>query len=276
METKKETIKYIKEQLKKVPEGQKVKLSNESILKLFFEKEKTGDKTYKFIQSEVDSILDKIDMSDFISEYSHEINMLIGANCESSNLKYKDAYYTFLMPGFFTATNLGNIKALDKLKTIPETNLSNNDFSYCGEGWDLAKFLYVVRENVESYVSSKYSDEYRGICRVEELDFPETYVDNSYLENLQKQKISELKSLIKKLIPNLQNTGLKINFHPTSKQHLDRIDYEIISETLESKKFDGCYVSAELLNENGFLENIITAENKFYYDKDLKSQIKRK
>lgn len=50
----------------------------------------------------------------------------------------------------------------------------------------------------------------------------------------------------------------------------------MISETLESKKFDGCYVNAELQNENGFLEDIISDENKFYYDKDLNSKIKRK
>lgn len=276
MQTKKEIINYIKEQLKNVPEGQKIKMSNESILKAFFQKEEYRGGTHKYIQTEADPILERIDMSDFISEYSHDINMLIGANCENGNLEFKDVYYAFLMPEFFTATNLQNINATKNLEELPDTNLSNNDFSYCGEGWDLAKFIYIVRKNIESYIYSKYSDDYRDICKVEDLDFVETYVDDSYVENLQNQETHDIKLLIQKLIPNLQNTGLKIKFHPTSKQLLEWIDYEIIYEALENKKFDGCYISAELQNENGFLEDIISDENKFYYDKVLKSRIKRK
>jgi len=275
METKKEIIDHIDKHLKNVPDGQIIKLPNEHILKVFFEKVKLRNGTYKYIQREIELFFENIDMSDFIKDYSHHINMLVGANCESGNLKFNDAYYVFLNPQAFTAVSLNNINAIEKLEIIPDTNLANNDFRYCGDGWDLADFLYVVRKNIEPYIYSKYSSEYRKIYEVEDLDFTQTYVDDSYVENLQNRYLQDLKKLIKKLIPNLQNTGIRISFHPSFSTPIDDIDYEIICEVLESRKFDGCYVSAEIRDKNGQIEHVFSDKKLFYFDDTLKPKTKK-
>jgi len=229
-------IKHIKDKVSTLQTGEKIKLPNAILLELFFEK-----KVFVY-QKRVETFFDRIDMTDFIKEYRKKIQILLGANCEASNIEFEIAKKVFLTASFYSTSNLKEINIGDyiNINNIPNINLSNNNFN--GYEWQLDDFLIEIRKYVENYILDKYRDEIDELKDDMEDAFNQygstTSVDDSSLEKRMKR---DIKILIQKIIPNLKNTKLRIKFD-FSKLCCD--DRKILEEILISDRFDGCYINS--------------------------------
>ena len=79
--------------------------------------------------------------------------------------------------------------------------------------------------------------------------------------------VQVIKQIMKKMIPNIQNTNIKIliNF---SDQWLNYLK-DLLEEVLKSGYFDGCYIKAEDCHED-FSERMGLSKNGFEYYKTKK------
>lgn len=274
--------------------GEKIKVPNDLLLKEFFAL-RSADDEFLYLQTSVESFFADIDMSDLVKNNvkftplclgddsrDYKLNMALGANCEKGDVDYHSASRLFMRANVYTAENLRRVGALDKLDGIPDINLAGNDFS--GEVWDFRKFLVTVLKNIEGYVQGKYNHRFAEINDVEDLDFPETYVDESSVNAIWKAIEDDTISLVSKLIPNLRETGLKIQFVPDCKDFVPVVAYPIIDEALASGKFDGCYLdfsfkltcesNVDPLHYRGlhFYNDWckISSDNKYYFGTDEK------
>lgn len=244
MEDRKEVIKCFEERLRYLPDGQKIKLSNEEILKYFFVENKNRNYyTPMYSQCVAEKFLQKIYLNEFFDEYSDSISMLLGADLAGTKFKYKDIGFIelknlFLNPHKYTGRYLGEIDAINRLQTLPMTNLSDIDLS--GSEWNLELFLGDLIDNLATYVKEKYKEELHQENKIwkqiEETPYILQFLDFDPNETSEKVTDDVIK-LAKKLIPNLKNTKLKIMYRGS---RMSSIDYDIINYALENGYFDGC------------------------------------
>ena len=245
MEDRNEIIKCFEERLKDLPDGKKIKLSNEEILKYFFVYNKKWNYyTKPYSQCVSEKFFSKIDFTKFVYEYYDRISMLIGADLSGSDFgsySFLRINRLFLSPHKYEERYLRRIDAINRLDSLPTTNLSNINLS--GEEWDLEKFLYHLIKNLTPYVREKYqkeiNEENKVWEQIEETPHVLDFLLDYDLYKASKKVTNDVIKLAQKLIPNLQNTNLKIKF---SKSWMTSIEYEIINYALQSGYFDGCNV----------------------------------
>ena len=130
--------------------------------------------------------------------------MLLGANCEDSNIDFEIVKKVFLKANNYSTVNIKKTNIEHYVKsphiiTIPNTNLSNNDFS--GHQWQLDSFLIEVRHYVEDYILNEYRDEIDKLTEDMEDAFNHygstTSIDDSSLEKRMKR---DVKIIIYKII----------------------------------------------------------------------------
>ena len=267
MEDRKEIIKYFEERLKDLPDGQKIKLSNEEILKYFFVFNKNWNYyNAPYYQCVAEDFLQKIDLTNFVKEYSTRINMLVGANLagakfEDRGLHPTDIKFVFLNPNHYKMSYLREIDAINRLHTLPTTNLSNMDLSR--EEWDLAIFLDIFIDHLKTYVKEKYKkelyEEEKIWRQIDATPHILSFLDKKDLYAASDKVIDAVAILAKKLIPNLQNTKLRIKFLGC----MSSLERHIINFALESGYFDGCYVRIDTDGQY----NTINNDELYYYDK---------
>lgn len=165
---------------------------------------------------------------------------LLGVNLKKSNIEYFKIENIFFNAKSYKKEKLLQTKLYDEIDSIDDIDLSDNDFS--NSTWCFDEFLYEVLAAVKDYVDQFYYSEFLEIKDAEDLENTSTYVDESYIQDLYNRINKDIAKIINKLIPNLKNTKLKIRFKPERVlSDMSFVD-KIITDILNSGKFDGCYL----------------------------------
>lgn len=165
---------------------------------------------------------------------------LFGANLKNSNIEYSDINNLFFDPKSYKSQKLSQTRLYHEVDTIDDIDLSENDFS--NHTWGFDDFLYEILKNVKEYVELFYYSKFAEIKDAEDLDDTRTYVDDSYLQDIYDRINQDVTKIIHKIIPNLMNTKLIIRFKPDIVLSDMAFVDKIITEILNSGKFDGCYL----------------------------------
>lgn len=174
--------------------------------------------------------------------YKNDCNgyYLLGANLKNSSIKYWEMKKLFFDPKSYKIQKLVQTNLYDKIDDISDIDLSYNDFS--DSTWYFDEFFYEIFKAVKDYVELFYHSKFVEVRDAEELDDVRTYVDESYIQDLHDQINKDIAKIIHKLIPNLMNTKLKIRFKPDNNLSNMAFVDKIITDILNSGKFDGCYL----------------------------------
>lgn len=183
-------------------------------------------------------------MSDFAKDYAYDINILLGANCENSNIDFDLVNYLFLNSRYYSVYSLREAGVFKNLSNIPDINLSNNNFY--GQEWNLNEFLKVLFKKLELYRSDRFYEQRKSITELIEEEY--SIYGSAMSDTMEYESIidREIIDIIKKLIPNLSNTKLKIKFNIPEMGSFAYLATDIIVEVLSSGKFNGCYVEGIL------------------------------
>lgn len=242
----------------------KIELPHEEILKRYF---KTYCDTDFFIchdQILADKSLEEIDATEVVNRYSTYINMFLGANCsDNENLDFNAVKWLFLSGKRYTKENLTKLHLDFNFEKVPSINLSNNDFGKYDYVWDFGKFLGQIYQNVYAYVYPYFGCELKEALEEDEEEFNvygATHGEaTEYILNQMKDIIIPIMT---KLIPNVQNTNLRIliNLKGLASKRI----FQLLEDLLKRGNFDGCYLKLENCNPE-FTEKYGLSENDFEF-----------
>lgn len=211
-------------------------------------------------QTSVDNSITEVDPTEVINNYSHDINMFLGANCsECDKLDFEAVKRLFLSGRYYTKENLKKLNIGFDFSDVPNIDLSNNDFEKNDFVWDFNDFLVKIYQDVYSYVYPAFVYDIEKAIEEDETEFDTYGTFHGYASEYITKKMQEIiNPIMKKLIPNLKNTNIKILINFSNIGHL----YELIEEILKSGFFDGCYI--KVLNcRHDFSERMGLSENNF-------------
>jgi len=217
--------------------------------------------TTKFRQICADKSLNEIDVTKVVNQFYLSIDTFLGANCSScADLNFNAVVSLFLDSKRYTKQSLSG---LYNLENIEETDLSDNNFEDYDYVWDLGSFLYYVCNSVAELIEPYYDSRFKEAIEWDEYEFKNTGICGGICDRVEKDMNKRIKEIVKKLVPNLKNTKLKIRID--KKGFYRGLAYELIEEILQSHKFDGCYIYAPNFSPS-VLESLgITNKEELYY-----------
>lgn len=246
----------------------KVKLSNKQILGHYFHSYRPCSyvEEVKYYQISADQSLSEIDAVEVVNDYWFYLNMFLGANCTNSDkLDFEAVKRLFLTGKKYSKANLSDLAIGFDFDDVSSTNLSGNDFSKYNFVWDFGNFLSEVYQGVHDYVYPSFVRELKKARECDEEEFYNYGVLGDSCVYVTRKMNSVIHKIIKKLIPNVQNTNLKIKL---DMDHLYTFNgrYELVEEILKNGNLDGCYVKV-LHCDSEFVERLgLTKSNdKLYY-----------
>lgn len=228
-------------------QNNKIQLSSKEILSHFF----TAYYPQAYVvsplyydQVRIDKFISEIDASEVINNYSHRINIFLGANCSNSdNLNFEGIKRLFLSGENYNEENLKKLNIGFNFENIPNINLSSNDFSNYNFIWNFSDFLFEIYENIYTYVYKAFTHKISEARKEDEEEYiicGVFYGDS--LSHVHKELEETIKQIMEKLIPNVKNTNLQILIDLKDKN--SSLLYELIEDTLKKGYFDGCYIKA--------------------------------
>jgi len=242
-----------------------VQLSREEILSRFFVsyQPRWDVLSTRYAQISVDKSIAEIDATEVVNN-SFYIDMFLGANCSDSNkLHFDDVKRLFFSGEQYSEENLRRLSIGFDFDNVPNINLSNNDFGKYNFVWNFGNFLLQIYHNVYSYVYPSFAYEFKEAIEMDEEEFDTYGVFHGEASTYVTKKMEEIiKPIMTKLIPNVQNTNIKILINPSG-IGLNCI-YELIEDTLKSGSFDGCCIKVVDCRRD-FSEKMGLSENDFEF-----------
>ena len=259
-------------------QNNKIQLSSKEILSHFFTayypQEYVVSPLY-YNQVRIDKFISEIDASEVINNYSHYINIFLGANCSNSNKLYFEAIKRLFLSGEnYKEENLKKLNIGFNFENIPNINLSNNDFSNYNFIWNFGDFLFQIYKNIYPYVYKTIAQKFYEARKEDEEEYIMCGVFfGESLSFVHMQLEETIKLIMQKLIPNIKNTNLQILIDLKDKN--SSLLYELIEDSFKKGYFDGCYIKAVNCCPT-FLEQTGLSKKEFEYYQYLPSKSLKK